>query len=198
MLLLALPCAAALLVFARPMVASLYNYGAFTAHDVNQTVLALMGYGVGLMGLIGVKVLAPGFYARQDMRTPVVIAIAMLVLTQAMNLAFVPQFGHAGLALSIGLAALLNALLLLVGLTRGGIYAARPGWPGFAARVVGATAALAGGLAWAAHAVDWIALGAQPVLRVALLGGALAGAALLYFAALALLGVSPRQFVRRA
>jgi len=110
--LLALPCAVALLVFPKPMVAVLYHYGAFSPRDVQQTVLALMGYGVGLMGLVGVKVLAPGFYARQDMRTPVRIAIGMLVLTQLMNLVFVPRLGHAGLALSIGLAALLNALLL--------------------------------------------------------------------------------------
>ena len=197
-LVLTLPCAAALLVFARPMVAALYNYGAFTARDVGQTELALMGYGVGLLGLVAVKVLAPGFYARQDMKTPVLIAIAMLTATQLMNIALVPRLGHAGLALSIGIAALFNALALLVGLVRRGIYVAQAGWAGFAGRVVVATAALGGGLAWAAHAVDWIALGAQPGLRVALLAGALGGAALVYFAALALLGVSLRQFVRRS
>ena len=197
-LLLALPCAAALLVFAQPMVAVVFHYGAFTARDVSQTVLALMAYGVGLLGLVGVKVLAPGFYARQDMRTPVTIAIAMLVATQLMNLVFVPRLGHAGLALSIGIAALFNALLLLIGLTRRGIYAAQPGWPGFVARVVAATAVLGGGLAWAAQAVDWIALAAQPALRIALLAGALITAAVLYFGALALLGVSARQFVRKA
>jgi putative peptidoglycan lipid II flippase len=196
-LLLALPCAVALLVFAQPMVAVLYHYGAFTARDVSQTVLALMGYGVGLLGLIGVKVLAPGFYARQDMRTPVSIAIAMLVLTQLMNLAFVPWLGHAGLALSIGVAALFNALLLFIGLRWRGIYAAQPGWLGFAARVGAATALLGAGLAWAAQAVDWIALAAQPGLRIALLAGALSAAALVYFGVLALLGLSPRQFVRR-
>ena len=197
-LLLALPCAAALLLFAKPMVAVLYHYGAFTARDVHQTVPALMGYGVGLLGLVGVKVLAPGFYARQDMRTPVVIAVAMLVLTQLLNLAFVPWLGHAGLALSIGVAALCNALALLMGLRRSRIYAAQPGWAGFAARVSAATGLLGAALAWAAQAVDWIALAARPGLRIALLAGALGGAALLYFAALALLGLSPRQFVRRA
>ena len=77
-----------------------------------------MGYGVGLMGLIGVKILAPGFYARRDIRTPVRIAIVVLVLTQAMNLVFVPLLGHAGLALSIGLGALVNATWLFVGLRR--------------------------------------------------------------------------------
>jgi putative peptidoglycan lipid II flippase len=156
-----------------------------------------MGYGVGLLGLVAVKVLAPGFYARQDMKTPVLIAIAMLVATQLMNLVFVPYLGHAGLALSIGIAALFNALLLLIGLVRRGIYVAQPGWPGFAARVALATAALGAGLAWVARAADWIALGAQPGLRIALLAAALAGAALMYFSALALMGVSPRQFVRR-
>ena len=122
----------------------------------------------------------------------------MLHPAQLMNLALIPRLGHAGLALSIGIAALFNALALLVGLVRRGIYVAQPGWAGFAGRVVVATAALGGGLAWAAHAVDWIALGAQPGLRIALLAGALGGAALVYFAALALLGVSLRQFVRRS
>jgi len=196
--LLALPCAMALLVFPRPMVAALYHYGAFSPRDVEQTVLALMGYGVGLMGLVGVKVLAPGFYARQDMRTPVRIAIGMLVLTQLMNLAFVPRLGHAGLALSIGLAALLNALLLLIGLRRQGVYQPQPGWPGFMLRVILATALLGAGLAWAAQAVDWIALGAQPMVRIGWLALALGSAALVYFTALALTGLSLRQFVRRA
>jgi putative peptidoglycan lipid II flippase len=195
--LLALPCAVALLVFPRPLVAVLYHYGAFSPHDVQQTVLALMGYGVGLMGLVGVKVLAPGFYARQDMRTPVRIAIGMLALTQLLNLVLVPRLGHAGLALSIGLAALLNALLLLAGLRRQGVYRARPGWAGFLLRVGAATALLGAGLAWAAQAVDWIALGEQPAVRIGWLALALASAALVYFAALALLGLSLRQFVRR-
>jgi len=196
--LLALPCAVALLVFPKPLVAVLYHYGAFSPRDVQQTVLALMGYGVGLMGLVGVKVLAPGFYARQDMRTPVRIAIGMLVLTQLMNIVFVPRLGHAGLALSIGLAALLNALLLLLGLRRQGIYHAQPGWGGFMLRVGASTALLGAGLAWATQAVDWIALGQQPAVRIGWLALALGSAALVYFGALALFGLSLREFVRRA
>jgi putative peptidoglycan lipid II flippase len=196
--LLALPCAVALLVFPKPLVTVLYHYGAFSPRDVQQTVLALMGYGVGLMGLVGVKVLAPGFYARQDMRTPVRIAIGMLVLTQLMNIVFVPRLGHAGLALSIGLAALLNALLLLLGLRRQGIYHAQPGWGGFMLRVGASTALLGAGLAWATQAVDWIALGQQPAVRIGWLALALGSAALLYFGALALFGLSLREFVRRA
>jgi putative peptidoglycan lipid II flippase len=194
---LALPCAVALIVFPKPMVAVLYHYGAFTANDVQQTVLALMGYGVGLMGLVGVKVLAPGFYARQNIRTPVKIAVVVLLFTQAMNLLFVPLFAHAGLALSIGLGALLNAAWLLVGLRRRGIYRPAPGWWGFGLRVVSASALLGAGLLWAAQAIDWIALHSQLGMRVGLLALALGAAALLYFAALACMGLRPRQFARR-
>ncbi len=196
--LLALPCAMALVVFPTPIVASLYNYGAFNGQDVQMTVLALMGYGVGLMGLVGVKVLAPGFYARQDIKTPVRIAIAMLVLTQLLNLAFVPRLGHAGLALSIGLAALCNSAFLLIGLRRKGLYSPLPGWAGFGWRAGVATALMGAGLAWAARAIDWVALGAQPLIRIGLLALSLVLAAAVYFGALLVLGLPLRQFVRRS
>ena len=196
-LLLALPCAVALLVFPKPMVAVLYHYGAFTARDIDQTVVALMGYGVGLMGLVGVKILAPGFYARQDIRTPVRIAVVVLVLTQLMNLVFVPRLAHAGLALSIGLGALINAAWLFVGLRRAGLYTPEPGWGGFALRVVLASAVMGGGLAWAAQALDWVAMREHAGLRVAALALCLAGAGAVYFACLLGSGLKLRQFARR-
>ncbi len=196
-LLLALPCAVALLVFPKPMVAVLYHYGAFTPRDVDQTVIALMGYGVGLMGLVGVKILAPGFYARQDIRTPVRIAVVVLVLTQLMNLAFVPRLAHAGLALSIGIGALINAAWLFVGLRRAGLYTPEPGWRGFALRVLLASAAMGGGLAWAAAALDWVALRDQPGLRIGALAACLVSAGLLYFGCLLATGLKLRQFARR-
>jgi len=117
-----------------------------------QTVAALRGYGVGLIGLVAVKVLAPGFYARQDIRTPVKIAVAVLLATQVMNAMFVPWLGHAGLALSIGLGALVNAGCLLIGLRRGGLYTPSPGWGPFIARLLLATSVLAAWLGWAAGA----------------------------------------------
>ena len=110
--LLALPCAAALLVFPEALVATLFQRGKFDALAAAKTAYALRGYGVGLVGLIGVKILAPGFYARQDIRTPVTIAVIVLALTQAMNAVFVPLFGHAGLALSVSLGATINAVWL--------------------------------------------------------------------------------------
>jgi putative peptidoglycan lipid II flippase len=196
--LLALPCAAALLVFPEPLVAVLYHYGAFTARDVAQTVAALRGYGVGLIGLVAVKVLAPGFYARQDIRTPVKIALAVLLATQAMNVVFVPWLGHAGLALSIGIGALVNATCLFIGLRRAGAYVPSPGWPGFLARVSLATAALTSVLAWLAWRVDWIGLAAHWGWRIGLMAAALIGVASLYFALLALAGLRPRQFMRNS
>jgi putative peptidoglycan lipid II flippase len=196
-LMLALPCAVALLVFGQPMVAALFHHGAFLASDVQSTVTALMGYGVGLMGLIGVKILAPGFYARQDIRTPVRIAITVLVLTQLMNLATVPLLGHAGLALSIGLGALINAGWLFAGLRRSGGYQPEPGWAGFALRVLGATLLLGAVLAASARMIDWIGLQSQPWLRAGWLALSLGVAALIYFGALAIGGIRIHQFAQR-
>jgi len=197
-LLLALPCAIALLAFAMPLVAVLFHYGAFGDADVVQCARAVMGWGVGLMGLIAVKVLAPGFYARQDTRTPVKIAIGVLLVTQLFNAVFVPLVGQAGLSLSIGLAALLNAGLLFVGLRRRGVYTPRPGWGAFAFRVVVACALLAAALVWAGHAIDWIGLRARPLERAGWMAAVLFGVATGYFAVLAALGLRPRQFVRKA
>jgi len=159
---------------------------------------ALMGYGVGLLGLIGVKVLAPGFYARQDIRTPVRIAIVVLVATQAMNGLFVPRIGHAGLALSIGLGALLNAGWLLTGLRQRGLYQPSPGWAAFGLRVGAGCAVLGGALFWAARSIDWLGLQAQPLRRAALMAGVLVGVGALYFAVLRALGLNLRQFSRRS
>lgn len=195
--LLAVPCAVALLTFARPLVATLYHYGAFSSTDVQQTTLALMGYGAGLLGLIAIKVLAPGFYARQDIKTPVKIAVVVLALTQLMNLVFVPYLAHAGLALAIGLGAMVNALWLLIGLIRRGAYTPSAGWARFSLQVLAASALLAVYLMWLAARVDWVALQAHALQRVGLLALSVLGAALVYFMSLTLAGVKLRQFVRK-
>jgi putative peptidoglycan lipid II flippase len=198
-LLLALPCAVALLVFAEPMVAALFHRGAFLPHDVQQTVLALQGYGVGLMGLVAIKILAPGFYAQQNIRTPVRIAIVVLVLTQLLNAAFlmwVPSLQHAALALSISIGALVNAGWLFWGLRRTGAYTPAPGWCGFALRVLLATTLSGAVLWWGARSIDWVGLG-DGWARMGWLVLCIAGAVLLYFISLRLMGLHWRQFVRR-
>ena len=195
--LLTMPCALALLLFPTGLVTVLYHYGAFADKDVANTVLALRGYGVGLLGLVAVKVLAPAFYARQDIRTPVKIAVGVLLATQALNLVLVPWLGHAGLALSIGLGALVNAGFLLSGLLRRGLYTPQPGWLGFALKVLLANLALGAVLAWAGHAIDWTGMQPQWGQRAGAVAAVLGGVALLYFAVLLLCGLRPRQFMRR-
>jgi putative peptidoglycan lipid II flippase len=195
--LLAVPCAIALLTFAGPLVAVLFHYGAFTARDVQMTSWALMGWGAGLLGIVAVKVLAPGYYASQDIRTPVRIAIVVLVFTQLLNLVLVPQLQHAALALSIGIGALVNAGWLLLGLLRRGSYRPLPGWGVFALQVTAAAALLTIFLMWAASAWDWTRLQAQPWLRIGLMAGLVAGAALIYLGAVWAAGLRFRQFLRR-
>ena len=194
---LGLPSAVALLLFTEPLVATLYHYGAFGARDVAMTMNALRGYGLGLLGLVAIKVLAPGFYANQDIRTPVKIAVVVLLITQLLNLALVPVFAHAGLALAIGLGALINAAWLLVGLMRRGSYRPLPGWWRFAGQVVLASVLLGVFLAACAQALDWTALRSQPWLRIGLLAAVLAGSALIYFATLRLAGLNFRRLLGR-
>jgi putative peptidoglycan lipid II flippase len=197
-LLLGLPCAVALLAFAGPMVATLFQRGAFHADDVSNTGHAVMAYGVGLLGILAVKVLAPGFYARQDTRTPVRIAVRVLVLTQLMNLAFVPLLGAPGLSLSIGLGATLNAAMLLTGLRRLGSYTPLPGWWPFALRVAAASAVMGALQWWLAGHLDWINHGhGGEGRRALLLAACLAASAAVYFGVLLIGGTRLRQLLKR-
>jgi putative peptidoglycan lipid II flippase len=197
-LLLALPAAVALAILALPLIATLFFHGAFTALDVEQTRRALVAYSVGLTGMILVKVLAPGFYARQNIRTPVKIALLSLAATQAMNAVFIfaCNLAHAGLALSIGLAACLNALLLYRGLRRHGVYVPQPGWASFAGKLLAATGLMAATLAVGMGGeARWLAYGLTA--RLIHLGVLVAAGALVYFATLWLCGFRPGDFRRR-
>lgn len=196
-LLLGLPASIGLALLSDGLVAVLFNYGAFSATDVMQTRLAVMAYSVGLLGLLSVKILAPGFYARRDIRTPVKIALVVLILTQLFNLILVPRFAHAGLALSIGLGASINALALLVLLRRHKMYSPRPGWSAFIARFIPALACMASVVWFANRHIDWIALGQQPGMRVLYLLAVIALAAVSYFIALILLGFRVHDFTQR-
>ena len=193
--LLAIPAAAALAVLATPLVATLFFYGRFGVDDLLMTRQALIAYSVGLLGLIVVRVLAPGFYARQDIRTPVKIALVTLAATQAMNAAFIWPLKHAGLALAISLGACLNAALLYRGLRRREIFRPRPGWGAFAAKVAGAVGAMAVAVAFAMGPAEWW-IGADWRLRAPALAGLVTLGAAVYFGALWALGFRARDFMR--
>ncbi len=194
---LSVPCAVALLVFPTPLVAVLYHYGAMTAFDVRQVTYALMGWGVGLVGLVALKVLAPGYYANQDTKTPVKVAVAVLVITQILNYLFLPLFAHAALTLSIGIGAMINALWLLIGLIMRGSYKPVPGWGKFVLRVLTACAVMGLFLMWANTSVDWVAMRAHSFKRIWLIALVLTGSAAIYFIALWATGMKLRQLVRR-
>jgi putative peptidoglycan lipid II flippase len=197
-LMLAAPAALALALLATPLIATLFQYGAFDTQDVIQTRNALIAYSVGLIGLILVRVLAPGFYARQNLATPVRIAIVTLVVTQCANVVFV--FGlnlqHVGLALAISLGACINAGLLFTMLRRRGIYLPQSGWLPFGLKISTALIAM-GVVLWATSpsAEWWVTHGAMT--RIAALTGLVCLGAGVYFGALFALGFRPRDFSRR-
>ena len=194
-LLLAAPAAVALGILAIPLITTLFYHGAFSAHDVEMTRHALVAYAVGLLGLILVKVLAPGFYARQNIRTPVKIAIVTLIATQAMNLAFIWPLQHAGLALAIGLGACLNAGILFHHLRRQGIYQPQPGWSGFLLRLLVALLVM-GGVLWVGMLDEARWLAYDTGARIGHLAALVIAGAGSYFLALYLLGFRPLQFQR--
>lgn len=194
--LLALPAALALAMLAAPVIATLYQYGRFSVDDVWQTRAALLGYSVGLLGLITVKILAPGFYARQDMRTPVRTAFASLIVAQSFAVALMFVIGHAGLTLATSIGATINALLLYRALRRHGIYAPLPGWSWFLGRLAIALVVLAAVL-WLTAGPDELWLHARFAAKLARLALVVAAGALAYFTALWLLGFRVSDFNRR-
>jgi putative peptidoglycan lipid II flippase len=195
-LLLAAPAAAALALLAVPLVTTLFHYGAFGVEDVFATRGAVIAYSAGLIGLIMVKVLAPGFYARQDIKTPVKIALVTLGVTQLMNLTFIWTLKHVGLALAVGLGACFNAALLLRGLRRREIYVPQPQWPVFLFKLALAVYGMAVILWFTAGSdMSWVSMGA-PARAWRLTWVILLGAAS-YFSALWLLGFRAHDFARR-
>ncbi|MBM3117824.1 murein biosynthesis integral membrane protein MurJ [Jeongeupia naejangsanensis] len=195
-LLLALPSAVGLAITAEPLTASLFQYGKFSAHDSLMTQYALIAYSVGLVGLLLVKVLAPGFYARQNIRTPVKIALLTLAVTQLMNLAFVWHLKHAGLALAIGLGACFNAGLLFWKLRSQNIFQPQPGWRIFCVKLLVAVVVMAAVLFGVMALMPPWDTGhmASRLLRLMLLVASGVGA---YFGMLAVLGFRLRDFARR-
>jgi putative peptidoglycan lipid II flippase len=195
-LLLALPSAVGLAILAVPIVSTLFWHGDhFSQNDVFMTRHALVAYAVGLAGIILVKVLAPGFYARQNIRTPVKVAVATLVVTQLLNAAFVPFIGHAGLALSIGLGACFNAGWLWFLMRRRGHYVPQPGWLEFLLKL-GLALYVMGGALWygMGSELSWFELAATAravKLTLVMVAGAVA-----YFAALYAMGFRLQHFSR--
>lgn len=134
-LVIALPAAVALAVLAGPILSTLFLYGDFRPLDVEMASISLLVYSAGLLGFILVKVLAPGYFARQDTKTPVKVGLIAMVANMVMNVLFVVPMlklgwsaPHAGLALATSLSAFINAGLLFLGLKKAGVYSPETGW----------------------------------------------------------------------
>ncbi|MFT5483223.1 MAG: putative peptidoglycan lipid II flippase [Halieaceae bacterium] len=198
-LIVALPATAALLILARPILLTLFQYGALTVTDIQMVALALCAYSVGLTAFMLIKVLAPGYYARKDMRTPVEIGIVAMVSNMVMNLILViPLYyywniGHVGLALATSLSAWLNAGLLFRGLRKQGVFYFQPGWWTLVLRLLLATLAMSSLLLLMRPGIElWLDWGwQQRVAQLALLVVAGVGS---YLAVLAACGVKIRDF----
>jgi putative peptidoglycan lipid II flippase len=134
-LLLGLPASVSLALLSAPLLSTLFQHGEFSASDVYMAQLSLVAFSLGLVAFMAVKVLAPAFYARQDTRTPVRVAVVALVANMAMNLMLIFPLAHAGLALATSLAGFINAGFLYRILLRQGVYRPSPGWGWFSVRL---------------------------------------------------------------
>ncbi len=194
-LLIGLPASLALLVLAEPLLATLFQYDEFTNHDVVMAARSLMAYSVGLLGFISVKILVPGFTARQDMKTPVRIGMIAIVANMLFNLILVFPLAHAGLALATALASFVNAGLLYRRLRRDRIFIPKAGWGRFWLIVIVANLAMVGVLFVGVETVQWLQSDVwQRVSNLALWIGM---AIVMYFSVLALLGLRPHDLVQR-
>lgn len=202
--LIAIPSAVGLAVLAEPLVATIFYGGVFTERDVRMTAVAVQAFSFGLIGFSLVKILAPAFFARENTKTPVKIAVIALLINLVLSVTFAYLIGragyaatHAGLALATSVAALVNAWLLYAGLKREGVIRHSQGWFVFGLRLLGANLVLAAVLVWLHRPLEfWI--DAHVWERAGQLGASVGAGAVVYFAALWLLGVRPSQLRLRS
>ncbi len=185
--LIAIPSMLGLIVLAEPILATLFYNGEFGSNDVIMSARSLITYALGLVGFVLIKVLASGFYSRQDTRTPVKIAVIAMVANITLNLALIIPLAHAGLALATSLAALLNASLLYLGLRKINVFQPRPGWFIFVLRILLASLCLTILLKWGSgNLSDWLNISTWE--RALQLTGWIITGVLVYFASLAVFG----------
>ena len=187
-----IPASVALMVLAVPLLTTLFQYGKFSAHDVIMSAQALMAFAMGLLGFTLVKVLAPGFYARQDTKTPVRAGTISVAANIILSCVLVYPLKHVGLAAAVSLAAFVNAGLLFRALRRERVYRPLPGWTAFLAKVAVSAAIMAALLAWGTLGADaWFS--AEAVERLTRLTFWILAGLVVYVSALVVLGVRPHH-----
>jgi putative peptidoglycan lipid II flippase len=197
--LIAVPASVGLGVLAGPLLSTLFEYGEFAHSDVLMAQAALWAYASGLLAFILVKVLANGYFARQDTKTPVRIGIIAMISNMLLNVLFVAllwvfDFGvlHAGLALATAASAFVNAYLLGRGLLRSGVLQLHPGWRRLLLQVSLASAVMGAVLIWLQPTLAVWSNAAMGTRVLWLLGLVLFGKAI-YFAVLGVAGLRPQH-----
>lgn len=187
-MLISIPAATGLAIMAGPLLTTLFQYGAFDDHAVRMARESLWAFALGIPGFMLIKVLASGFYATQNIKTPVRIAMVALAANMGLNLALILPLQHAGLALATSLSSALNAMLLYWGLRQRKVFMAEAGWGKFMGKVVLANAAMGGSLLWLSPQLgQWLSWSLWPRLMVLTL--LLGMAILVYGGALLALGL---------
>ena len=115
-MLLTIPASIALIVIPYPIISTLFQHGAFTAEDANQTALSLAGFAIGIPGYVLVRVLQPGYFARENTKTPMLIAGVTVIVNIVFSIILFDSLGHIGIAIATSIAAWVNVALLLFGL----------------------------------------------------------------------------------
>ena len=191
-LLIGLPSALALLVLAEPLMATIFYRGEITEYDVTKMAMSLRAYGAGLLAFMLIKVLAPGYFARQDTKTPVKIGIQAMVLNMVLNLPLVLALAHVGLALATTISAYFNAFMLYWGLRKLGIYKVQSGWYAWLGRLALANGAMVATIVWLNPAVvEWMQFSEWQ--RLQWTGILVAAGVGIYGAVLLLAGLRPRH-----
>ena len=194
-LIIATPAAIGLFYLAEPLLTTLFQYGAFTPQDAHNASLSLMAYSLGLLPFIFIKVLAPGYFARQDTKTPVKIGIIAMVVNMVLNIILMMHYAHVGLALATAISAALNALLLYIGLRKRGVYHPNKGWGMFAVKLIVPNIALLLLLVWLTpESAQWFAWTVWQ--RCFNLSGLIVAAMVVYFISLSLVGVSIKSLLK--
>ncbi|WP_288368377.1 murein biosynthesis integral membrane protein MurJ [uncultured Alcanivorax sp.] len=194
-LLVGLPAALALFALAEPLLSTLFQYGEFSAFDVTKTAASLRAYSAGLLAAMLIKVLAPGFYARQDTRTPVRIGVLAMLANMLLGALLVWEWRHVGLASAMALSAWLNAGLLYLGLRRSGVYQPLSGWGLQWLRMLLAGASMVAACYWLSlQTTAWNEPGVWP--RVGWLSLIVAAGVAIYLSSLVVLGLRVRHLRR--
>lgn len=193
-IIIATPATFALYLLSTPLLTTIFQYTNFTVEAVKMSALSLQAYAFGVSGFIFVKVLAPGFFARQDTKTPMKIAVIAVLANVVLSLSLIGPLKHMGLALAISLAAWINASLLFLVLWWRGVFRPQPGWVWFLVRVALAVSLMVFALSKLNSAPDiWFARSVLARIGNLMLLVGLGAAS--YFAALFVLGIRPQQML---